>query len=399
MGIHVYVKCQSVIFVSSVFKSNFSCPLMMIYVHIPFCRQKCLYCAFYSLPRKSEADIDTYVDALCSEIALRKDELGTEHAATLYFGGGTPSLLTPSQLSKILDTIHRCYDLSQLEEFTFEANPEQLTEEYLREIKTLGVNRLSIGVQSFSDADLKLLNRRHTAQQAVQAVKTAQDSGFDNISIDLIYGIPQSDSWQSNLATVETLDVQHLSCYSLTLEQGTAYAKLVEKGKIHPYDEETVISQYNTLIQWAKENNFEQYEISNFCKSGRHSRHNSGYWDGTRYLGFGAAAHSYGGTRRRWNVADVATYMKGVKDGTPFSESEELTAADLFNEYVMTALRTAKGVEKSVLERRFPTFAQHFAEKVRRFVLRGLLTDDGTAFRPTQKGLLMADAIAAESFV
>ena len=372
---------------------------MMIYVHIPFCRQKCLYCAFYSLPRKSEADIDTYVDALCSEMSQRKDELGTEYAKTLYFGGGTPSLLTPSQLSKILDTLHRCYDLSQLEEFTFEANPEQLTKEYLHEIKTLGVNRLSIGVQSFSDADLKLLNRRHTALQAVQAVKTAQDSGFDNISVDLIYGIPQSDSWQSNLATVETLDVQHLSCYSLTLEQCTAYAKLVEKGKIQPCDEETVISQYNTLIQWAKQNGFEQYEISNFCKNGRHSRHNSGYWDGTPYLGFGAAAHSYGGTRRRWNVADVATYIKGVKDGTPFSESEELTAADLFNEYVMTALRTAKGVEKSVLERRFPAFAPQFAEKARQFVLRGLLTDDGTAFRPTPQGLLMADAMAAESFV
>lgn len=372
---------------------------MMIYVHIPFCRQKCLYCAFYSLPQKSEADTDTYVDALCSEMALRKDELGTEHAATLYFGGGTPSLLTPSQLSKIFETLRHNYHLTDVTEITFEANPEQLTKEYLHEIKTLGVNRLSIGVQSFSDADLKLLNRRHTAQQAVQAVKTAQESGFDNISIDLIYGIPQSDTWHSNLATVETLDVQHLSCYSLTLEQGTAYAKLVEKGKIQPCDEETVISQYNTMIHWAKQNNFVQYEVSNFCKSGYHSRHNSGYWDGTRYMGFGAAAHSFSGTQRRWNVADIAAYIKGVKNGTPFSESEELTAADLYNEYVMTALRTAKGVEKSVLERRFPTFAQLFAEKVRQFVLRGLLTYDGTAFRPTPQGLLMADGMAAECFV
>ena len=372
---------------------------MMIYVHIPFCRQKCLYCAFYSLPRKSEAYIDTYVDALCSEMALRKDELGTEHAATLYFGGGTPSLLTPSQLSKILDTLHRCYDLSQLEEFTFEANPEQLTKEYMHEIKTLGMNRLSIWVQSFFDADLKLLNRRHTAQQAVQAVKTVQDSGFDNISIDLIYGIPQSDNWQSNLATVETLDLQHLSCYSLTLEPGTAYAKMVEKGLATPCDEDDVLRQYNALTQWAVGSGFEQYEISNFAKNGRRSRHNSGYWNRTHYLGFGASAHSYNGSRRRWNVADVATYIKGVKDGTPFSESEELTAADLYNEYVMTALRTAKGVEKSVLEQWFPDFASQFAEKARQFVLRGLLTDDGTAFRPTQKGLLMADAMAAESFV
>lgn len=372
---------------------------MMIYVHIPFCRQKCLYCAFYSLPRKSEADIGTYVDALCSEMALRKDELGTEHAATLYFGGGTPSLLTPSQLFKIFENLHRYYNLADVTEITFEANPEQLTKNYLNEIKALGVNRLSIGVQSFSDADLKLLNRRHTAQQAVQAVKTAKDSGFDNISIDLIYGIPQSDSWQSNLSIVETLDVQHLSCYALTMEPGTAYARLVEKDKIQPCDEEMVISQYNILIHWAKQNGFVQYEVSNFCKSGCHSRHNSGYWDGTHYLGLGAAAHSFCGNRRRWNVADVDTYIKGVQNGTPFSECEELTDADIYNEYLMTALRTVKGVEKSVLEQRFPVFAPHFAEKVRQFVLRGLLAYDGTTFRPTPQGLLMADGMAAECFV
>lgn len=371
---------------------------MMIYVHIPFCRQKCLYCAFYSLPQKSEADIDTYVDALCSEMAQRKDELGEERATTLYFGGGTPSLLTPSLLFKIFENLHRYYNLADVTEITLEANPEQLTNDYLYEVKALGVNRLSVGVQSFSDTDLKFLNRRHTAQQALGAVKMAQDSGFDNISIDLIYGIPQSASWQSNLATVETLGVQHLSCYALTMEPGTAYARLVEKDKIHPCDEETVISQYNTLIHWAKQNNFVQYEVSNFCKSGCQSRHNSGYWDGTRYMGFGAAAHSFCGNRRRWNVADVDTYIKGVQNGTPFSECEELTAADLYNEYVMTALRTVKGVEKSVLEQRFPVFAPHFAQKVRQFVQRGLLTDDGTAFLPTPQGLLMADGMAAECF-
>ena len=372
---------------------------MMIYVHIPFCRQKCLYCAFYSVPRPGEDIINMYVDALCSEMQLRKNELPDQPVETLCFGGGTPSLLSPKHLSRLFKTLHQCYNLADVTEITFEANPEQLAKDYLHQIKALGVNRLSIGVQSFSDADLKLLNRRHTAQQAVQAVKTAQESGFDNISIDLIYGIPQSASWQSNLTTVETLGVQHLSCYALTMEPGTAYARLVEKDKIQPCDEETVISQYNTLIHWAKQNNFVQYEVSNFCKNGYHSRHNSGYWDVTRYMGFGAAAHSFSGTQRRWNVADVATYIKGVKDGTPFSECEELTAADLYNEYVMTALRTAKGVEKSVLERRFPTFAQHFAEKARQFVLRGLLTDDGTAFRPTPHGLLMADGMAAECFV
>ena len=219
---------------------------MMIYVHIPFCRQKCLYCAFYSLPSPKTSVIDTYVNALCAEMKLRKEELGSETAETLYFGGGTPSLLTPSQLSKIMDTLHRCCDLSRLEELTFEANPEQLSENYLCELKSLGVNRLSVGVQSFADADLKLLNRRHTAQQAMQAVKTAQDCGFGNISVDLMYGIPQSNSWQHNLEIVEGLDVQHLSCYSLTMEPGTAYARLVEKGKMQPCDEET--SSPNTTL-------------------------------------------------------------------------------------------------------------------------------------------------------
>lgn len=371
---------------------------MMIYVHIPFCRQKCLYCAFYSVPRPGEDIINMYVDALCSEMQLRKNELPDQPVETLYFGGGTPSLLSPKHLSRLFKTLHQCYNLADVAEITFEANPEQLAKDYLHQIKALGVNRLSIGVQSFNDTDLKFLNRRHTAQQALGAVKTAQDSGFDNISIDLIYGIPQSDSWQSNLSIVETLDVQHLSCYALTMEPGTAYARLVEKDKIQPCDEETVISQYNTLIHWAKQNNFVQYEVSNFCKSGYYSRHNSGYWDGTPYLGFGAAAHSFGGSWRRWNVADVKAYIRGVKTGTSFSESEVLSAADRYNEYVMTALRTAKGVEKSVLERRFPTFAQHFAEKARQFVQRGLLTYDGTTFRPTPQGLLMADGMAAECF-
>ncbi len=371
----------------------------MIYVHMPFCRQKCLYCAFYSLPRPKEGIINKYVDALCCEMQLRKNELPDQPVETLYFGGGTPSLLALRQISKIIETLCHCYDLSHLEEFTFEANPEQLTNDYLLGLKHLGVNRLSVGVQSFSDADLRFLNRRHTARQAMDAVKAAQDCGFDNISIDLIYGIPQSDSWQENLAVAQSLGVQHLSCYALTMEPGTAYARLVEKDKIHPCDEETVIAQYNTLIHWAKQNGFVQYEVSNFCKSGYRSHHNSGYWDGTRYMGFGAAAHSFGYSWRRWNVSDVEAYIKGVETGTPFSESETLTSADLYNEYVMTALRTAKGVEKSVLELRFPAFAQHFAEKVRQFVQRGLLTQCGTAFRPTPQGLLMADGMAAEMFV
>ena len=374
---------------------------MMIYVHIPFCRQKCIYCAFYSVPCRNPQPVDEYVDALCAEIALRKNDLPGEKADTLYFGGGTPSLLSPELIGRISRALAENFDMSQLQEFTFEANPEQLTKEYLHEIKTLGMNRLSIGVQSFSNTDLKFLNRRHTAQQAIEAVKTAQDCGFDNISVDLIYGIPVAgqEVWERNLAMVESLDIQHLSCYSLTFEPGTAYAKMVEKGLATPCDEDDVLRQYNALTQWAVGSGFEQYEISNFAKNGRRSRHNSGYWNRTHYLGFGASAHSYNGSRRRWNVSAVADYVKNVRTGLQYFETETLTPADCLNEYLMTALRTCDGLKTSVLAKDFPDFLPHLQPKLQRLVSQGLLQPTPDGYAPTPQGLLMADGMAAELFV
>ncbi|MBO4740285.1 MAG: radical SAM family heme chaperone HemW [Bacteroidales bacterium] len=374
---------------------------MMIYVHIPFCRQKCIYCAFYSVPCRNPQLVEEYVDALCAEIALRKNDLPDEKAETLYFGGGTPSLLSPEMIGRICRVLAENFDMSQLQEFTFEANPEQLTKQYLSELKALGVNRLSIGVQSFSDNDLRFLNRRHTARQAIEAVKTAQDCGFDNISVDLIYGIPLAgqEVWEKNLATVESLDIQHLSCYSLTLEPGTAYAKMVEKCLATPCDEDDVLRQYNALTQWAVGSGFEQYEISNFAKNGRRSRHNSGYWNRMHYLGFGASAHSYNGSRRRWNISAVADYVKNVREGLQYFETETLTPSDCLNEYLMTALRTCDGLKTSVLAKDFPDFLPHLQPKLQRLVSQELLRSTPDGYAPTPQGLLMADGMAAELFV
>lgn len=371
---------------------------MMIYVHIPFCRRKCVYCAFYSVPNADSCGLSGYVGLLCKEISDRKKEFHDVKVKTLYFGGGTPSLLQLDDLRMIVDSLRENYDLSDLREFTFEANPEQLAREYLDGLKRLGVDRLSIGVQSFDDADLKLLNRRHTAKQAVDAVKNARNAGFGNVSVDLIYGLPGSRSWKKNLEQVESLDIQHLSCYSLTLEEGTALDKLVAKGKIAMPCDEEVLGQYGFLLKWAENHGFRQYEISNFCKDGFRSRHNSGYWNGTHYMGFGAAAHSFDGRRRRWNFSDVEKYGNALKDGLQCYEYEVLTKEMRFNEYMMTALRTTEGVRYGVLSKNFPEFVPELLERAKAFVGRGLLEFTSGGFRATAEGLLFADGMASELF-
>ena len=371
---------------------------MMIYVHIPFCRQKCIYCAFYSVPSVNACKSSEYVETLCKEIAFRKNELPNEKVKTLYFGGGTPSLLQGADLQKIIEVLNKNYDLSELQEFTFEANPEQLTKPYLEALKRLGVNRLSVGVQSFNDEDLRFLNRRHTSQQALEAVKTAQNVGFSNISIDLIYGLPNSKTWKQNLKCVETLDIQHLSCYSLTLEEGTILDKLVKKGKVSLPTDDEVLEQYDFLLQWSKNQGFRQYEISNFCKEGRRSQHNSGYWNGTHYLGFGAAAHSFDGTQRRWNFGNLDQYQKSLNEGVQCFDCEVLTKEMRFNEYLMTALRTTEGLKNEILENEFFDFLPNLKIKMQKFVDQGLIEITSDGFRPTVKGLLLADGIASDLF-
>ena len=370
----------------------------MLYLHIPYCHHKCTYCGFYSVARRQQ--LDTYVDALCAELALRSSD---KPLKTIYFGGGTPSLLSIGQLQHIVATISTHYNISQLEEVTLEANPENMTDSYLAALKSLNfVNRLSIGIQSFSDKELKLLNRVHDGEQAEEAVRRAAAAGFSNISVDLIMGLPgqQLADWQHNLdrlASLLPLDaVQHLSCYELTVESGTMLERQLQSGRLTPCDEEVVAAQYETLMQWCEAHGFEHYEVSNFCRHGHHSRHNSRYWNRTPYIGVGASAHSFDGTKRRWNVSDVDAYIAGTLRGeTPFEE-ETLTADDAYNEYVMTALRTAEGIDKTMIssERR-----SHLSEKIAPHVAHGLVVESATHYRPTAKGMLMADGIAASLFV
>ncbi|MBR5354219.1 MAG: radical SAM family heme chaperone HemW [Bacteroidales bacterium] len=368
----------------------------MIYLHIPFCHRKCTYCAFYSVV--TSGDRQAYVDALRKELDMRRHEAG-HPVRTVYFGGGTPSVLSVGQLGQIVDALAAHYDIAAVEEATLEANPEDLTPEYLHALAALGFfNRISIGVQSFSDSDLKLLNRRHSAIQAVEAVQNAFDAGFDNISVDLIYGLPHSDTeqWLENLRQVEQLPVSHLSAYALTIEPGTILAKQVESGRIVTVGEEEVLRQYGALCMWAGEHGFEQYEISNFCRPGFKARHNSRYWDRTPYLGVGAAAHSFDGGYRRWNVADVKQYVESVAAGHIAHEEEQLGLKDAHNEYLMTALRTVEGIAKDKVMK---PFAARLAEAVGKFVDAGWVEETLTHYRPTAEGLLHADGMAAELFI
>lgn len=367
----------------------------MIYIHIPYCHRKCTYCAFYSAVTAGEKQ--PYVDALCRELALRKDAM-PHPLRTVYFGGGTPTILSVSQLAQVVEAIRRHYDTSALEEVTIEANPEDLTPDYLRGLAELHFfNRISIGIQSFSDEDLRVLNRRHDSAQAFAAVRNAYEAGFDNISIDLIYGLPQQsvEAWRENLRKVELLPVSHFSAYALTVEEGTMLHRQIENGRVMPAAEEVVLAQYEALLSWARSQGFEQYEVSNFCRQGCRSRHNSRYWDRTPYLGIGAAAHSFSGTERRWNVADADEYVASANRGDVAHECEAITPVDAHNEYVMTALRTTAGIEKRLVQ---PRFAQSLQEKMAKYISAGLIEDSPQFFRPTQEGLLHADGIAAELF-
>ena len=365
----------------------------MIYVHIPYCHRKCTYCAFYSVV--SIAHLEDYLNALCREIEVR--EWPDQPIRTLYFGGGTPSLLSPAQLGKVVDALRRRFDLSQIEEATLECNPEDLTPEYLKVLLELRLfNRLSIGIQSFNDEDLRTLNRRHSAVMAFDAVRNAAEAGFDNISIDLIYGLPSQDiaEWQRNLEAVVTLPkaVKHLSAYSLTVEPGTILSRQIEIGKVKPTSETTLIDQYNALCKWALDNGFEQYEISNFARPGFRSRHNSRYWTREPYLGLGASAHSFDGSSRRWNTADIAKYIGSLANGDAEHGSETLTDTDAYNELVMTSLRTTAGIQTNSVA---PQFSQHLANAVKPFIANGLIRETPSSFEPTASGLLQADGIAA----
>lgn len=373
-----------------------------IYLHIPFCRRACTYCNFHfstSLRGKEEM-----LRAIAKEAVLRKDELVSQRIETVYFGGGTPSLLTPDELAGLFDVLAQHFDLSALRECTLEANPDDLSPQYLHALRShTPVDRLSIGIQSFRDSDLRYTHRVHSAAQAEAAVKAAQAADFTNLSIDLIYGIPglSDAAWLDNLARAEALGVQHLSSYALTVEEGTALHHAIEKKRTAPVEPEQSARQFGMLMDWARRAGYEHYEISNLARPGHRAVHNTSYWLEAPYLGLGPSAHSFdGATKRRWNVANNALYTRSILDrGDVPCEEEILTATQRLNEYIMTSLRTAWGLDLQWVERDWGVAqAENLRREISGMIPRGKLRLEGDAAVLTDEGKLFADGIAADLF-
>lgn len=369
-----------------------------IYLHIPFCRQACHYCNFHfstSLKLKNE-----FVDALLKEIKLQSTYLPSEPVNTIYFGGGTPSLLSIDELTGILQTLRQTFTVAADAEVTLEANPDDIVEEKLKDWKQVGINRLSIGVQSFFEEDLRWMNRAHSAQQAIDNLKLARQY-FDNITIDLIYGTPTlpDDKWQHNVQQAIALGITHLSCYALTVEPGTALAHMINKHKTIDVNTDDQARQFLLLMDWMQAAGYEHYEISNFALPGKRSRHNSSYWQGASYLGLGTSAHSFNGESRQWNIANNALYIKSLKeDKVPF-EVEHLTSTQRLNEYVMTSLRTMEGLNLEYVVNRFgEKAANKLKEEAQQFIETGKMQLNNGYLQLTKEGKLFADGIAAELF-
>lgn len=376
-----------------------------IYIHIPFCKQACVYCNFYF--STSLSNKDKFVKALIREIELTQLYLQDEKIETIYFGGGTPSLLTINDFYSIISSLETHYDLKELSEFTIEANPDDLSKEKVddfRKLKNKGFNRPSIGVQSFFDEDLQYMGRAHNAGEALSGIKRVQDAGFENITIDLIYGTPtmNDERWQANLNRTFELGIPHISSYALTVEEKTTLDRKIKKGESKPVDEEQSARQFVMLMEEIKKAGYEQYEISNFCKPGRHAIHNSNYWFGKKYLGLGPSAHSFNGVARRWNISNNVNYIRSIDKGELPFEEEILTEAQQVNEKIMTGLRTKWGINMVDLG---------FLPAGRQGEIADLIQKNLEAVEPafynlengtltlTDKGKLFADKIAASLFI
>lgn len=369
-----------------------------IYIHIPFCKQRCSYCDFH-FSTTYQPYREQLIQSLSKELELRKDYL-EEKVETVYFGGGTPSLLTKEELEVLLIKVRQHYFLEEEIECTLESNPDDITPEKLEEWKDMGINRLSIGLQSFKEADLKWMNRAHNSKESYQSVLMAQRSGFTNITIDLMYGLPELtlDEWRGHIQKVIDLDVPHISAYCLTVEQKTALAAWVKKGEIHPAEEEQQSEQFEVLVELLTAAGYEHYEISNFAKPEAHSRHNSNYWRGKHYLGIGPSAHSFNGVSRSWNLANNQLYIHALENKKKWMETEELSSEDRFNELLLTGLRTKWGVALSALEDIHP-LGSTFRQKVQQLKDEQLMKEEGDYLHLTTKGKLQADRIASDLFL
>ncbi len=370
-----------------------------IYIHIPFCKQACHYCDFHfstSLKKKDEMIL-----ALAKEIEMRKSEFQDEVVETIYFGGGTPSRLQIADLRLQIDSIYQNYKVTKNPEITLEANPDDLSSDYLIELSKIGINRLSIGIQSFFEDDLKMMNRAHNSAEAKKCLEVAT-MYFDNISIDLIYGIPgmSNEKWIQNIEMALAYKVPHISSYALTVEPKTALHSFIQKQLIPQPDEEVAQEHFQILVEKLTENDFIHYELSNFGKENYFSKNNSSYWLGKKYIGIGPSAHSYDGQKRGWNVSNNSVYIKSILENKLPMETEILSKTDRYNEYIMTGLRTMWGVSLEQIEKEFgKTYLDYLNKQAARYIEDHLLFLDDAILRTTQKGKFLSDGIASDLFL
>lgn len=371
-----------------------------IYIHIPFCKQACHYCDFhFSTSLKNK---DALVKSILTEIDTRINYLPNKTIETIYFGGGTPSLLSEKETFLILEKIYKLYNVSNNPEITLECNPDDLSDEKLKELKRLEINRLSIGLQSFDEEELIWMNRAHTAKESESSVKRAQDRGFENITIDLIYGSKFSNltNWKKTLDKAISLQVPHISSYNLTIEEKTKLGHDFKVKKEIAIDDEKSSEMFLEMIDRLEKNNFIHYEISNFGKEGFFSKHNSNYWKGEHYIGLGPSAHSFDGTSRQWNVSNNNIYIKHLTEKTSFYfEKEVLTETERFNEYILTSLRTIWGIDLNYLKTNFNSdFVKNFSTQIQEYIKQETVLVNDTTYTLTEKGKLLADKIASELF-
>ncbi|GAA4819816.1 radical SAM family heme chaperone HemW [Algivirga pacifica] len=372
-----------------------------IYIHIPFCKQACYYCDFhFSTNLKLKTDL---VQAIVKELEMQQYYLGNpSQLKTLYFGGGTPSLLSKEELQQIMEAVEQYYDCSMLEEITLEANPDDLNASKLQDLAEVGINRLSIGIQSFHDPFLKMMHRAHNAQEADTCVKLAQDAGIENISIDLIYGIPADTHqyWEEDLQKAMALKVPHISSYCLTIEEKTVLGNWTKKGRFKPAEDEFSATQFERLLEVMKENGYEHYEISNFAQPGMYSKHNTAYWQQKKYLGIGPAAHSYNGQSRQYNIANNSKYTQQIHQGIIPAEREQLTVKDQVNEYLLTTLRTMWGSDMAYIKNTYQVdIPKQFQAVLKDMEQKGWIRWKGSLLQLTENGKLMADMVSENLFL
>ena len=368
-----------------------------IYIHIPFCKRRCIYCDFFSTTQSEKKS--AYVHALCQELDMRKDYLEGEDIETIYLGGGTPSQLTQKELEEIFSSLYNIYKVKEDAEITLETNPDDLTPEYIHMLRTLPINRISMGIQTFQEETLKLLHRRHTAQQAIEAVKHCREAGFQNISIDLMYGLPGEtlETWKEDLQQAIALHPEHISAYHLIYEEGTALWKLREQNQVEEADEDLSVTLFKTLIEELTHAGYEHYEISNFCLPGLHSRHNSSYWTGKKYLGCGPSAHSFNGTSRQWNVASLNKYIQSIQQGELDNEIEELDIYTRYNDFVITTIRTHWGMSLSHLRSTYgENLYQYCLRMAKPHLEQGVLEIKEDTLKLTKEGIFISDGIMSD---